>query len=256
MSYAYGAYPRIASDNTVVGPTLRLAQRYNRTLSNPNQIVVPGTSNSVNYNIAANSLAANNPAQFGSGLGGNSFTTPTFGAGAFNNTIAYNTADNSISNAYNLDRSGINYDFRRYRPGYYNPVPTAPGLFRPESLYPSPYPYQPYYAANYGNPNGGPYVDRPYAGPYPPGVYNGIYGLAPPYNGPFAGEANPYSFYRPYGNYDPAFPPYAPECLPYGNCRDQHPNNPNACRSCVIAQGGSAHCADQICGPYDPNARC
>lgn len=44
------------------------------------------------------------------------------------------------------------------------------------------------------------------------------------------------------------YPITSPECAPFLNC--QCYANPNDCRSCVAAQGGGPHCADQICGPH------
>lgn len=205
VMYAYGAYPQRVRDEQFVSPTAQLAQRYNRALSNPNALVSTAAYNP-NLLIASRSLARANAAQFGYGLGGSPFLPPTYGAGSYRNSLAFNTADNSVGNAYNLDREGINTDYRRFRPGYYSQGTEAYSNPNPSAIHPAYYPYQ----------------------PYGTGSYSPSYG---------------------YQRQAPG-PAFSPECRGASVCSLAHPGDPNGCRSCVIGQGNSAHCADQVCGPY------
>lgn len=142
--YACGAYPPLPQ-NTSQSPTNRLAQSYQRALPSPEPLVTVGHNN-INMPVARQTFAAGNAARFGLGVGGNPFLPANFNAGSFNLTRNANTTDRSISNAFNLDRDGIDVDLRRYRPAYY-----AARWERnnPGAIYPNYYPYLPYASGSY-----------------------------------------------------------------------------------------------------------
>lgn len=141
--YAYGAYPRPCFEPQQYQTVSR--QAYQRSLPSPDQLMSVGHLNP-NSAVIRQSLAAGNIRNFGLGINGNPFLPANFNAGAFGQTISANTADRSISNAYNLDRDGIDVDYRRYRPAYYA---ARWDRNNPGAIYPNYYPYQPYYSGSY-----------------------------------------------------------------------------------------------------------
>lgn len=105
----------------------------------------------------------------------------------------------------------------------------------------------------------GPGLAYPVAEPYPPPATY-YRGSLPPYYRERIGdtyvppmpyvESPPYIPPKPYSNLCTisSYPPASPECMPYMSCVNS--SNPNDCRSCVSALGGTEHCATQICGPH------
>lgn len=81
-----------------------------------------------------------------------------------------------------------------------------------------------------------------------PGTFVPLTAGTVPYTGPVGLGISPYL--SPYSYGYPTAYPYrgyvGPECGLYGGCR-AYPHT-NDCRSCVVAKGGSTHCANQVCG--------
>lgn len=136
-----------------------------------------------------------------------------------------------------LYRTGNNIPvFANGVPYYTNVVDSGPyfplenELYRvPQSETLSPYPYNRYPYNNRYNYNNTLFQSN--VGAFPFGArYNNLY------------YGNPYLGYE--------YPVAAPECAPHLNCA-LNGRSVNDCRSCVIAQGGSGHCATQICGPHN-----
>lgn len=143
--YAYGAYPPPPPPQQQESPTSRAAQAYQRALPSPDLLMSTAHYNP-NALVSRRAFIAANQGLFGLGINGNQLLPPNFNAGQFGVTISSNITDRSISNAYNLDRDGINVDLRRYRPAYY-----AARWHRnnPGAIYPNYYPYRPYAAGEY-----------------------------------------------------------------------------------------------------------
>lgn len=140
--YAYGAYPRPVTQQTE-SPTSILARQYQRSLQTPEVLITPAHFNRAGI-MSRRTFAAFNVGKLIAGVNGNPLLPAGFNAGAFNLTRLANTTDNSIANAYNLDRDGIDVDLRRFRPAYYGSSFHDPG-----SIYPNYYPYRPYARGSY-----------------------------------------------------------------------------------------------------------
>ena len=244
----------------------------NRTLNNNNRGL-----NRYNPSIASNMAIPNN----------NTLFRPSYGYGPFSNNVETNINSTNLG-AYNLARSGVNFDYVNpnqlsypgqnlldprlyagplYANGYSYPFPLVntqnynqqlpaslpqvqPELqLQPgENLYTYPYQfgYQPGYQSRYQ-----PGYLSEYLPGYQPGYQSGYQpgyqsGYLPGYQ---SGYPDCTQLGYQYGNpYQYNYPYTAPECAPHIGC--ENIPDTNDCRSCVSANGGPSHCADQICGPH------
>lgn len=130
-------------------------------------------------------------------------------------------ADRALENLYGIERRYLDFDLRRFRGSSIDPRLIS----RP--LYPTGYPCFNYPSATAG------------------------LGVPNPYYGQTAIYPNGYPLYGYPDSQLTSYPPVAPECRLHTNCAANA--NPNDCRSCVTAQGGSPHCANHICGPHRLN---
>ena len=204
----------------------RNASRFGNAQSRPSSIINFSSPNSL---VARRTLAnqyAGVRSVLNPGIGFAPQTRAINGFGPFRNNVQTNLSAVNLPNSFNLARSGINYD-------YYDPL-------YPNQLDPRLY-AGPVYA------NGYPF---PYAygrtGPLPtnqldPRV-NNLLAYQNGYPVPPQFDPNP--------TLAQSYPLTSPECSPYMECSSYA--DPNDCRSCVSAAGGSSHCADQICGPHNP----
>lgn len=210
------------------------------------------TSEGGNFNLGANSL-------LNTRFNGNENTSPNFSAGgSFGNNNAnvanYTFGAGDASRVAGLDLRSFRTRSPNYTTAFSPPFPA--GYY---SGYPYNVPYSSlnggYYPYSTSYPYNGYAVSGAYPGIYPgacSGAYSGGYPTFPygVYGGYSNGALFPYSNAYPFAYAGTGYPPYGPECVPYAGCQSYA--NPNDCRSCVSARGGSSHCADQICGPMIP----
>jgi len=245
-------------------------------LLDPATVATNGTASVyINTTTTPQTSGANLPHQYtvrGRPYNGDSRTNANFGFGSILNNNNANIANRAFNVLYTYPPAVYDLDLRKFR-----------GVQTPYQRYKYPYRYLHGYPYNvsysdsqqrsglipYPNPTAYPYFSgvRPDGRTYP-NDYPDQY--AYPYNFPYgypntAPYGNPYSAinglpFTPLNNYPLAFfngypysvlegyPYSSPECAPYIDCGQTY-SNPNDCRSCISASGGSNHCANQICGP-------
>lgn len=191
-----------------------LSRAYTNNTTVNNELVSRGIANAVFYNpILRNDRILSNFPIFEVPYNGNPLTMPGIYAGAINFLSDFNIASRSFHPNARLASRYADYDLRLFG--------------RDTNMLPYPFGYN--FNFVYNNPFRSPNY-------YANGLFTG-----------YPCGRDPFNVYRSY--YLPVSSLYAPYVSPYQSVCGGYAN-PNDCRSCVAAFGGSPYAAQQVCGPH------